>query len=245
MIAIMLFTWADGSTDDVELTFKITPAAIPVNWNLTGSVPVLELVGINVENVPEDLVNYVITNVDGEVIAPESVEKNVTYFMTATVNENYANNFAFAVTEGSEATAKESVLVFRLDDEGNLFQVIVEELTVPQFDIDVVEYDGAEHTFVIYDWDNMAPFVEFVEGSDAITQSAVGEYRVEIRIVDPTLAIWADGTMENKVLTFEIKSRTSPAFKHAKFEFVNAELEYTGAEQTFEIEDWADRKSVV
>ena len=237
---VMLFTWADGSTDDVELTFKITPAAIPVNWNLTGSVPVLELVGINVENVPEDLVNYVITNVDGEVIAPESVEKNVTYFMTATVNENYANNFAFAVTEGSEATAKESVLVFRLDDEGNLFQVIVEELTVPQFDIDVVEYDGAEHTFVIYDWDNMAPFVEFVEGSDAITQSAVGEYRVEIRIVDPTLAIWADGTMENKVLTFEIKSRTSPAFKHAKFEFVNAELEYTGAEQTFEIEDWAN-----
>lgn len=228
-----LFIWENGKLDDVTLTFAIAQAKVDGEWQLGDDLPYFAPDESVFGAYPEDMLEYTITDRNGNVLDYKDTETCVTYYMTAEIVDG---NFAFA--DGVETT-----FAFRYTEGNVLFEVVVEKLATPEFAESSIEYDGEEHTFVINDWAHLGKYLEMSGAS--LTQTAVGEYRVTFAIIDTTLATWENGTTRTFSLTFEITERTAGATELAMPETVVAEYTYDGTAHTFAIDGWSELEDKV
>ena len=223
-----LFIWENGKLEDVTLTFEIIKAAVDGEWKLGADVPYFAPDESAFGAYPEGMIEYVITDRNGNVLEYKDTETCVTYYMTATIVNG---NFEFA--DGVETT-----YAFRYTEGNVLFGVEVQKLALPEFVETSVEFDGEAHTFEIKDWAFLGQYLEMSGAS--LTQTKVGEYSVTFTIIDTTLATWENGTTRTISLKFEITERTSGTTKLQLPEIEVAEYVYDGTAHTFVIDGWAE-----
>lgn len=228
-----LFIWENDKLEDVTLTFAIAQAEVDGEWKLGDDLPYFAPDESEFGAYPEDMIEYVITDRDGNVLDYKDTETCVTYYMTAIIVNG---NFTFA--EDAETT-----YAFRYSEGNVLIPVEVQKLAMPEFAESEIEYDGEEHTFVINDWSYLGQYLEISGAS--LTQSEVGEYRVTFTIIDTTLATWENGTTRTISLIFAITERTASVTELAMPEITVDEYTFDGTPHTFVIDGWADLEGKV
>lgn len=113
-------------------------------------------------------------------------------------------------------------------------------------------YTGSPITFVIANWDTLSQYLEIAQGSDSLTQTAVGTYVLTLKFKSGVDACWKDSeTQADLRLPFEIKSGSGPEIP-PDAEFVTRPFlvlpggteptnraDYTGSPIQFEIFNWS------
>jgi hypothetical protein len=85
--------WADGNGgSDREISFEIEKYTITVDWDMTGTVPVLKLP----DNVPESEVTYKYFDSKGNEIQASEVNGDKSYTVSAILSDSYAKNYMFS-----------------------------------------------------------------------------------------------------------------------------------------------------
>lgn len=195
--------WADLTTADITLKFYITAVVVSAEWDITGTVPVLNTSATVYTGgaLPSDLITYTFKDDQGNAFDPstETFAEGVKYYASAAIHMNYTRNFAFA-------SDVQTALVFTVVDG----EIVLEEITKiekPSLVKDTQEYTGANVVFAIENWStNYVQYLEIVDGS--LTQVEAGSYSVTLAFKANATAIWTTGGMENVVLNFTIAPKT-------------------------------------
>ncbi len=110
-----LYCWDNGdgttSTDDLELTVKISKAQLPSQWNSGGKVPTISVPESLADCLSNDAFNYTYTDEDGNTVSKSDMVAGKTYSVKATLKPEYAANFEFIDMNGvvlPDATASTS-----------------------------------------------------------------------------------------------------------------------------------------
>ena len=110
-----LYCWDNGdgttSTDDLELTVKISKAQLPSQWNSGGKVPTISVPESLADCLSNDAFNYTYTDEDGNTVSKSDMVAGKTYSVKATLKPEYAANFEFIDINGAvlpDATASTS-----------------------------------------------------------------------------------------------------------------------------------------
>ncbi len=110
-----LYCWDNGdgttSTDDLELTVKISKAQLPSQWNSGGKVPTISVPESLADCLSNDAFNYTYTDEDGNTVSKSDMVAGKTYSVKATLKPEYAANFEFIDASGNvlpDATASTS-----------------------------------------------------------------------------------------------------------------------------------------
>ncbi len=110
-----LYCWDNGdgttSTDDLELTVKISKAQLPSQWNSGGKVPTISVPESLADCLSNDAFNYTYTDEDGNTVSKSDMVAGKTYSVKATLKPEYAANFEFVDASGNvlpDATASTS-----------------------------------------------------------------------------------------------------------------------------------------
>ena len=100
-----LYCWDNGdgttSTDDLELTVKISKAQLPSQWNSGGKVPTISVPESLADCLSNDAFNYTYTDEDGNTISKSDMVAGKTYSVKATLKPEYAGNFEFVDASGN------------------------------------------------------------------------------------------------------------------------------------------------
>lgn len=93
---------------------------------------------------------------------------------------------------------------------------IIEEEPVPAIKIEppvFVEsektFSGAAVTFEIADWETLSQYLEIADGSDSLTQTNAGTFKITFKFKNGVNASWIDGSTDNYSLTFTIKENSA------------------------------------
>ena len=110
-----LYCWDNGdgttSTDDLELTVKISKAQLPSQWTSGGKVPTISVPESLADCLSNDAFNYTYTDEDGNTVSKSDMVAGKTYSVKATLKPEYAANFEFIDVNGvvlPDATASTS-----------------------------------------------------------------------------------------------------------------------------------------
>ncbi len=110
-----LYCWDNGdgttSTDDLELTVKISKAQLPSQWTSGGKVPTISVPESLADCLSNDAFNYTYTDEDGNTVSKSDMVAGKTYSVKATLKPEYAANFEFIDINGvvlPDATASTS-----------------------------------------------------------------------------------------------------------------------------------------
>ena len=99
-----LYCWDNGdgttSTDDLELTVKISKAQLPSQWNSGGKVPTISVPESLADCLSNDAFNYTYTDEDGNTVSKSDMVAGKTYSVKATLKPEYAANFEFIDASG-------------------------------------------------------------------------------------------------------------------------------------------------
>ncbi len=100
-----LYCWDNGdgttSTDDLELTVKISKAQLPSQWNSGGKVPTISVPDSLADCLSNDAFNYTYTDEDGNTVNKSDMVAGKTYSVKATLKPEYAANFEFIDASGN------------------------------------------------------------------------------------------------------------------------------------------------
>ncbi len=100
-----LYCWDNGdgttSTDDLELTVKISKAQLPSQWNSGGKVPTISVPESLADCLSNDAFNYTYTDEDGNTVSKSDMVAGKTYSVKATLKPEYAANFEFIDASGA------------------------------------------------------------------------------------------------------------------------------------------------
>ncbi|HIU91371.1 MAG TPA: hypothetical protein IAC72_05125 [Candidatus Fimimonas merdipullorum] len=192
------YTWSDGSTADVEITWSIAKADVDMSGvtfnDVTATYTGQEITAV-VENLPELLtVSY---SYDGSNIQPGVV--------TATAT------FAFA----NEADSQNYNLPQQMTATVTINKVVVAKPASPQ--ITVFTYDGAEKVLEIATGEHYT-----VTGN---TATNAGSYTATVKLVDTANYTWSDGSTADVEITWSIEkaSVTKPAAETEQFTYDGTE----------------------
>lgn len=248
----IIYTWADGTTDDIEIEFEVTKAKVSVEWVIEkGKLPFLkkktskpatssaQIAAAEDEETGDEyegLFEYVISTdrAGNNIVDPESVQPGINYYMSVVI-----------LDPNIELDADvQDIFVFRITSDGDMVEVPYMELDDIALVIDQIQYTGNMLTFEIANWEYFEPYVT-VEGS--LNQREVGKYKVRINIPDPKLAVWASsGNSYFRELEFEVTQ--DEVIKVHIFDrptFVVDRKEFTGTDQAFQINNWDNMKDYV
>ncbi|MCI8325825.1 MAG: hypothetical protein HFH71_04700, partial [Clostridia bacterium] len=89
------------TTDDVELTVKISKAQLPSQWNSGGKVPTISVPESLADCLSNDAFNYTYTDEDGNTVSKSDMVAGKTYSVKATLKPEYAANFEFIDASGN------------------------------------------------------------------------------------------------------------------------------------------------
>ncbi|MCI8325766.1 MAG: hypothetical protein HFH71_04405, partial [Clostridia bacterium] len=100
-----LYCWDNGdgttSTDDLELTVKISKAQLPSQWTSGGKVPTISVPESLADCLSNDAFNYTYTDEDGNTVSKSDMVAGKTYSVKATLKPEYAANFEFIDASGN------------------------------------------------------------------------------------------------------------------------------------------------
>ncbi len=96
-----LYCWEDGTSDDIELTVKISKAQLPSQWNSGGKVPTISVPESLANCLSNDAFNYTYTDEDGNTVSASDMVAGKTYSVKATLKPEYAANFEFIDASGN------------------------------------------------------------------------------------------------------------------------------------------------
>ena len=100
-----LYCWDNGdgttSTDDLELTVKISKAQLPSQWTSGGKVPTISVPESLADCLSNDAFNYTYTDEDGNTVSKSDMVAGKTYSVKATLKPEYAANFEFVDASGN------------------------------------------------------------------------------------------------------------------------------------------------
>ncbi len=100
-----LYCWDNGdgttSTDDLELTVKISKAQLPSQWTSGGKVPTISVPESLADCLSNDAFNYTYTDEDGNTVSKSDMVAGKTYSVKATLKPEYAANFEFIDASGA------------------------------------------------------------------------------------------------------------------------------------------------
>ncbi|MDE6442594.1 MAG: hypothetical protein K2L12_07595 [Clostridia bacterium] len=110
------------------------------------------------------------------------------------------------------------------------------KLELPTLTFTEKEYTGKDITFVISNWDSIKNYVTILEGEKHLTQTAVKEYTVTLKIKNPSAAVWSNWEGDTYALTFKIKKAklTVSVGEDGKPVAVNGDGENVDVETFFE-----------
>ncbi len=107
-----LYCWDNGdgttSTDDLELTVKISKAQLPSQWTGGAGLPTISVPESLADCLSNDAFNYTYTDEDGNTVSKSDMVAGKTYSVKATLKPEYAANFEFIDASGEvlpDATA--------------------------------------------------------------------------------------------------------------------------------------------
>ena len=107
-----LYCWDNGdgttSTDDVELTVKISKAQLPSQWTSGAGLPTISVPESLADCLTNDAFNYTYTDEAGNIVNASDMVAGKTYSVKATLKPEYAGNFEFIDASGEvlpDATA--------------------------------------------------------------------------------------------------------------------------------------------
>ena len=99
-----LYCWDNGdgttSTDDLELTVKISKAQLPSQWNSGGKVPTISVPESLTDCLSNDAFNYTYTDEAGNIVNASEMQAGKKYNVKATLKPEYAANFEFVDING-------------------------------------------------------------------------------------------------------------------------------------------------
>lgn len=189
-------TFTDGSTS-VVLTFKITPPDDP-NLKVKLKRPSLLVSS-------KQYTGYAITF---EIADWDSLSNYLTVegLLTRTDVGTYTVVVKFkedANAEWADGGKDDVVLTFKITEGASVQPQIIE---LPQMVVAEKEYTGSDISFEIKDFlNNLDKLIQIKDvGYGYLVKSQVGEYSFYVQIMDPVSYKWADGTTEDKKLTFRI-----------------------------------------
>ncbi len=96
-----LYCWEDGTSDDLELTVKISKAQLPSQWTSGGKVPTISVPESLADCLSNDAFNYTYTDEDGNTVSKSDMVAGKTYSVKATLKPEYAANFEFIDASGN------------------------------------------------------------------------------------------------------------------------------------------------
>ncbi len=135
-----LYCWDNGdgttSTDDLELTVKISKAQLPSQWNSGGKVPTISVPESLADCLSNDAFNYTYTDEDGNTVSKSDMVAGKTYSVKATLKPEYAANFEFVDASGAvlpDASVSTSQEFDYSGDGNNGSSTDLEELLNKQF----------------------------------------------------------------------------------------------------------------
>ena len=107
-----LYCWDNGdgttSTDDLELTVKISKAQLPSQWTSGAGLPTISVPESLADCLSNDAFNYTYTDEAGNTVSKSEMVAGKTYSVKATLKPEYAANFEFIDASGEvlpDATA--------------------------------------------------------------------------------------------------------------------------------------------
>ncbi|MCI8325575.1 MAG: hypothetical protein HFH71_03415, partial [Clostridia bacterium] len=95
-----LYCWEDGTTDDVELTVKISKAQLPSQWTSGAGLPTISVPESLADCLSNDAFNYTYTDEAGNTVNASEMVAGKTYNVKATLKPEYAGNFEFVDING-------------------------------------------------------------------------------------------------------------------------------------------------
>ncbi len=95
-----LYCWEDGTTDDVELTVKISKAQLPSQWTSGAGLPTISVPESLADCLSNDAFNYTYTDEAGNTVNASEMIAGKTYNVKATLKPEYAANFEFVDING-------------------------------------------------------------------------------------------------------------------------------------------------
>ncbi len=100
-----LYCWDNGdgttSTDDLELTVKISKAQLPSQWTSGAGLPTISVPESLADCLSNDAFNYTYTDEDGNTVSKSDMVAGKTYSVKATLKPEYAANFEFVDASGN------------------------------------------------------------------------------------------------------------------------------------------------
>ncbi len=100
-----LYCWDNGdgttSTDDLELTVKISKAQLPSQWTSGAGLPTISVPESLADCLSNDAFNYTYTDEDGNTVSASDMVAGKTYSVKATLKPEYAANFEFVDASGN------------------------------------------------------------------------------------------------------------------------------------------------
>lgn len=187
-------TWAEGVEEPVAVKWTIKKAVVKGEW----IAPQSEYGRITVTSesdyrIQADDIEYVYKE-NGTAVAADALQIGHTYEVTVVLKNG--DNLQWADPEPGPHT----------------FELNKELIALPKPEIvdDKKEFTGSEHSFAVtvngkpLTSEEFAGKIKLVEElSDKLTQTAVGKYKVVIRIIDDSVS-WAGNATGDVVLAFEI-----------------------------------------
>ena len=95
-----LYCWEDGTTDDVELTVKISKAQLPSQWTSGAGLPTISVPESLADCLSNDAFNYTYTDEAGNTVSKSEMVAGKKYNVKATLKPEYAANFEFIDVNG-------------------------------------------------------------------------------------------------------------------------------------------------
>ena len=100
-----LYCWDNGdgttSTDDLELTVKISKAQLPSQWNSGAGLPTISVPESLADCLSNDAFNYTYTDEVGNTVSKSEMVAGKKYNVKATLKPEYAANFEFVDASGN------------------------------------------------------------------------------------------------------------------------------------------------
>ena len=96
-----LYCWEDGTTDDVELTVKISKAQLPSQWTSGAGLPTISVPESLADCLNNDAFNYTYTDEAGNTVSKSDMVAGKKYNVKATLKPEYAGNFEFVDASGN------------------------------------------------------------------------------------------------------------------------------------------------
>ena len=100
-----LYCWDNGdgttSTDDLELTVKISKAQLPSQWTSGAGLPTISVPESLADCLSNDAFNYTYTDEAGNTVSKSDMVAGKTYSVKATLKPEYAANFEFIDASGA------------------------------------------------------------------------------------------------------------------------------------------------